>query len=81
MISITVFYLRPKLLLCGSHRAQILLSSVEESEESQKKKLYVLMSYTLSIIKNSLFMHASHVLFKNKTDKKSLCGLDWPRTQ
>jgi hypothetical protein len=76
MIAITVLYLRPKLLLRGSHRAQLLLRSAEEHDESQNNKSYVLMIYTLSIIKTSLFMHALHVLFKNKIDKNSLCGLD-----
>lgn len=54
MISTTDFYPKQKLPLYGFHGAQMVLSSVEELDESQNNKLYILMVHTLSIIKISL---------------------------
>lgn len=54
MISTTEFYPKQKLPIYGSHGAQMVLSSVEELDESQNNKLYILIIHTLCIIKISI---------------------------
>lgn len=65
MISTTEFNPKQKLPLYGSHGAQMLLSSVEELDESQNNKLYILIIHILCIIKISLYKQFLQVLFKN----------------
>lgn len=65
MISTTEFNPKQKLPLYGSHGAQMVLSSVEELDESQNNKLYILIIHTLCITKISLYKQFLHVLFKN----------------